>query len=125
MNALGKHKDEPLYKTKVGAILKQIYECVLFLKWYSSEGSGGILSFVRSAQGSVFIVVFLVRLVRDALSDTDDAIKGFGKAFKDLWTSLQDVFSADMIKNAYQLVATTDRIAKMGLFKVLIILYWF
>ena len=51
--ALGKHKDELLYKKKVEAILRQIYECVLFLRWYAAEGFGGILSFPICAAACV------------------------------------------------------------------------
>ena len=40
---LGKLKDNTLYKKTVEAILKQIYECVLFLRWYAGKGFGGIL----------------------------------------------------------------------------------
>ena len=124
VGALGKHKDEPVYKKKVEVILKQIYECVLFLRWYAEKGFGGTRSCLPSAPWE-FIGVFLARLVRDPFSGTDDAIKGFEKAFKDLWTSLQDIFSADLIRNTYQLVATAERIATMGPLKVLIIPFWF
>ena len=45
LDALGKHKDERLYKKKVELILKQIYQCVLFLRWYGAKGFGSIRSF--------------------------------------------------------------------------------
>ena len=120
VSALGKHKDEPLYERNVESILKQIYECVLFMRWYAAKGFGGMLWFLRYVQGSVFTGSFPGRLFRDSISGTDDAIKKFEKAFNDLWTSLQDIFSADLIKNTYQLVATTERIATIGPFLLLI-----
>jgi hypothetical protein len=43
VDPLGKLKDMPLYKKMVEAILKQIYECVLFLRWYAGKGFGGML----------------------------------------------------------------------------------
>lgn len=43
VDPLGEFKDKPLYKKTVEAILKQIYECVLFLRWYADKGFGGIL----------------------------------------------------------------------------------
>jgi hypothetical protein len=43
VDPLGKLKDMPLYKKTVEAILKQIYECVLFLRWYADKTFGGIL----------------------------------------------------------------------------------
>ena len=79
-----------------------------------------MLWFLRYVQGSVFTGAFLGRLFRDSISGTDDAIKKFEKAFKDLWTSLEGILSADLIKNTYQLVATTERIATIGLFLLLI-----
>ena len=121
MGALGKHKDEPLYRKKVALILKQIYECVLFLRWYADKGFGGILSFFSYVREVMFIHVFLVRLIRDLVVGADDAIKTFEKAFKDLLTSLQDIFAADLIRNTYQVVAMTEHIATIGLFELLVI----
>ena len=38
----GDVKDEALYKKTIEAILKQIYEFVLFMRWYADKGFGGI-----------------------------------------------------------------------------------
>jgi hypothetical protein len=46
VNPLGKYKDHQLYKKNVEAILKQVYECVLFLRWYADKGFAGILYFL-------------------------------------------------------------------------------
>ena len=42
VDPLGKYKEHGLYKKKVEAILKQIYECVLFLRWYAEKGFMGM-----------------------------------------------------------------------------------
>ena len=55
VNALGNYKDEPVYKKQVEVILKQIYECVLFLRWYAARDFGGILSLRPCGQRSVLI----------------------------------------------------------------------
>ena len=41
VDPLGKYKNHRLYKRTVEAILKQLYECVLFLRWYADKGFGG------------------------------------------------------------------------------------
>ena len=69
----------------------------------------------------VFIGDFLARLISDPVDGADNAIKEFEKAFKDLRTSLQDIFSADLVRNTYQVVAMTKRIATIGLFEGLLI----
>jgi hypothetical protein len=44
VDPLGEYKDHRLYKKNVEAILKQVYECVLFLRWYADKGFTGLLS---------------------------------------------------------------------------------
>jgi hypothetical protein len=67
VDPLGKYKDHRLYNKNVEAILKQVYECVLFLRWYADKGFAGILRFFytqalhsyRVAQFACFVTRFL------------------------------------------------------------------
>ena len=43
LDPFGKLKDLPLYKKTVEGMLKQVYECVFFLRWYAKKGFGGML----------------------------------------------------------------------------------
>ena len=108
----GNLKDEPLYKKGVEAILKQIYEYVLFVRWYADKGFGGI---------SVLLCFKCLhsylsgRLARDGLSNkASSAMDNFEKAFQDLRKSFQDRISIGDTKQTYRLVALTEHIGKMG-----------
>ena len=58
VSALGKQKDEPLYKKNVEGTLRQIYECVLFLRWYAANGFGGMLCFLLHTRDLCSLVLF-------------------------------------------------------------------
>lgn len=44
------------------------------------------------------------RVARDVISDTDNTIDGFEKAFQNLWKSLRDRFAVDQINQTHRLV---------------------
>jgi hypothetical protein len=58
VDPLGKYKDHRLYKKNVEAILKQVYECVYFLRWYADKGFTGTLFLIHSGFALICVAQF-------------------------------------------------------------------
>jgi hypothetical protein len=114
---------EGLEKT-AQAIMKQIYDCTLFLRSYGERG------FISEWVLNNITLHYLSRLLDRTLGNsftvkTDDAIRQFTGAFTELKTRFRDGLDIDSWKIAstmkdgvVQLVATTDRLKEIGELRV-------
>ena len=105
----------------VQAIMKQIYDCTLFLRSYGESGFVGKYLVAKSNRDVVHLCLIVRTLQNSFTVKTDNAIQQFVDAFNNLKRCFHDRLNLDSWKIArtlkggvLQLVAITDRLKVIG-----------